>query len=243
MPGPIGTALGYVSRLLPQKQPDVGYRELRIGSYGEQVTQLLGMTKHGYCEEGTYFVAADTAGRATAAAPTSFSDTAPLLAILNTDAVGGKTLDIDYIRATETAAGTAGVSVFMKVQLDTIGRYSSGGTTVTPINSNGGASQKSIGQMIVLPTLTVNTPSVRQLTQNSCVLPTVTAPIGIGSEWCAYFGGDGAKFFAVSATLGWAGSSYEPLVIPPQWLAVIEFLITSQSAASSWQIEYGGWER
>jgi len=243
MAGPLGTALGYVSRLLPQKQPDVGYRELRLGSYGEQIAQLLGATKHGYCDEGSYFTAADSAGRATAAAPTAYSDTVPLVAILNTDVLGGKSIYVDYMRGIETAAGTAGTSFFLKGELDAIARYTSGGTTVTPLNTNMNSGNKSIAQMIVLPTTSAITASGRVIVQNSCVLPTVTAPIAVGSEWLVYFGGDGAKFFASSTTFGWAGSSWPPLIIGPQQLAVFPFQITLQSAASSWQLEYGGWER
>ncbi len=246
MPGPLGTASGIVSRGLPQPAPDLTYRESRFGRYGSQIVEPLFATKHAVCDEGSYFTAADSAGRATAAAPTAFSDTVPLAAILNTDVASNpaaKRIYLDYLRAVETAAGTAGTSFFLRVELDVIARYTSGGTTINGSNSNQDSGVKSVGQLIVLPTTSAITASGRTITSNACVLPTLTAPIAVGSEWAAYFGGDGAKFFAASTTFGWAGSSLAPLVIGPQQAIVFPFQITLQSAASSWQLEAGWWER
>lgn len=246
MAGPPGTQILYTSRGKPQRNPDTNYREQRGDPYGSNFIYPLGMTKHGYADEGSYFIASDSAGRATAAAPTSFSDTAPLCMITNTDSASNpqaKLVYVDYLRAIETSAGTAGVSFLIKVELDSISRFSSGGTTITPNNVNANDGTKPVSQLIVLPTTTAVTANNRNITNSAVVLPTVTTPIAVNSEWVAYFGGDGAKFGFVSGSFGWAGSSYGPLIIGPQQAAIFPFIITSQSAASSWQLECGVWER
>lgn len=246
MPGLPTSEFGVVSRGLPQPAVDGVEREQRLGRYGSAFAEVLTATKHGVCDEGSYFTAADSAGRATAAAPTAFSATAPLLLINNTDVASNpaaKRIYLDYIRAVETSAGTAGVSFFLQVVIDVQPRFSSGGTLLAPLNTNQDTGIKSVGNMYVLPTTVAATVSARTIVGNAGVLPTVTAPIGINSEWCAYFGGDGAKFGTVNGAFGWAGSSLCPVIIGPQQCAVISFLIGSQSATSSWQCEAGWWER
>src|SRR5881396_3882114 len=88
-------------------------------------------------DAGSYFTANNGAtGVATAAAPTSYSDTAPFFTILNNNATNfGRSIYLDWIRGYATAAGTAGVAVILKLQLDRIAP--TGGTALVPVGTNG----------------------------------------------------------------------------------------------------------
>src|SRR6185312_9937046 len=88
-------------------------------------------------DSGSYFTANNAAtGVATAAAPTAYSDTAPFCVITNTVGAGssGKTMYMDWLRFYETAAGTAGVAMLLKAQLDNT--VATGGTLLVPKSTN-----------------------------------------------------------------------------------------------------------
>src|SRR5438132_1803253 len=112
---------GWVSRMLPQAEQDNDPGIVRLGRFGD-VWTIGGVRKqHGLADEGSYFVANNGGtGAATSATPTSFVDTAPILAIYNQDSAGNqnsKRLHLDWIRLTQTAAGTAGVNFRVQVKI------------------------------------------------------------------------------------------------------------------------------
>ena len=148
-----------VSRLLPQKIPDTDDAPLRVTPYGDQTSQPLFGNMIPMVDEGTYFYASNaTAGTGlvvtiTAVAYTSIS---PVFLLQNIDSVGGKNIYPDYVRLTlTTLAGTPGTTVGTAVEIDTINRYTSGGTAFVPYNCNtniGSASMaKAYGGAIVSP--------------------------------------------------------------------------------------------
>lgn len=241
---------GWVSRMLPQAEQDNDPGIVRLGRYGD-IWLAGGVRKqHGLADEGSYFVANNSgAGIATAAAPTAFSDTAPLLTIQNQDSAGNqnsKRLHLDYLRVTQTAVGTGGVDVRIRIVLDTT--TPSGGTALNPVNPNMDVPQRaSVASVRLLGTGVTQSGASRVIVGTLQVIPTQTAPMTALSEFFLNFGGVEGYYPAYSVAAGtnivkmpWPAP---PIVLGPGQCMMLEFLITTQSAASSWTAEAGWWER
>ena len=238
---------GVVSRVLPtanldSPQNDVSVRLLR---YGELAAGLLVSKQHNLADEGSYFVANNAGtGVATAAAPTAFSDTAPLLNIFNkASAQQGTRIYLDYLRVLETAAGTAGTGFQVLIKLDNKNDYSSAGTQLTPVSPNMDLSPASVADVRFLPT-NVAVSGFARTVLVATVFAGATAPVAAGSQAALTFGSqDGVPSVQVVTTTGIGTVPCPPVIIGPGQSAIIEFLIPSQSAASSWTPDLGWWER
>jgi hypothetical protein len=197
-------------------------------------------------DQGTYFTANNAAtGVATAAAPTSYSDTAPFCVITNTTAAGtgGKQVYLDWLRFYETAAGTGGVGMLLKLQLDTT--VATGGTLLVPKATRGDDGTASVVAMRLLPTGIAATGGVRVIIGNQNVIPTQTTPLAVNTEvFLKFAGADAFQSFqtngtAVTALFSVNAKSMPPVVISPGWALSVQHNITTQSAASSWAFEAG----
>ena len=238
---------GVVARLLPTANVDSQNNDVavRLGRYGEVAVNNLVGRLHNLADEGSYFVANNAGtGVATAAAPTAFSDTAPLLNIFNkASAASGTRIYLDYFRMAETAAGTAGTGVQFLIKLDTKNDYSSGGTQITPVSPNIDISPASLADVRFLPTNVAVSGTARTVAFGT-VFAGATAPIAVGSQAAVTFGSqDGVPSVVISGTTGVGNIPFPPIIIGPGESAIIEFLILSQSAASSWTPDVGWWER
>jgi hypothetical protein len=196
-------------------------------------------------DQGTYFVANNGAtGIANASAPTAYSDTAPMLTIQNKTAAGavGPSLYLDWLRAYETAAGTGGVSCFLKAQLDNT--VATGGTLLVPVSPSSVAGAVSAAAVRIQPTGIAATGNVRVIIGNQMVVETQTTPIAVNTEFNLFFGSADLGSFtehgvAVVALSGRSARSWPPIVIGPGYSLSIQMLITTQSASSSWAWELG----
>ena len=196
-------------------------------------------------DSGSYFTANNAAtGVATAAAPTAFSDTAPFCVLTNTTAAGtgSKSMYLDWMRFYETAAGTAGVSMFLKMQLDAT--VATGGTLLVPKSTNSNDGAASIAAIRLLPTGIAATGFVRVLIGNWFVIPTQTTPLAVNTEVYIKFGGvDGFSTTYTGAATAAVYSknvyNFPPVVIGPGYGLSVQHNITTQSAASSWAFEFG----
>jgi hypothetical protein len=241
---------GWVSRMLPQAETDNGPGIVRLGRYGDIFTVGAVRKQHVLADEGSYFVANNGGtGVATGATPTSFSDTAPMLTLYNTDSPGNqnaKRVHLDFIKLMETAAGTAGVTFRVQIKIGNGNPYSSGGTQLFPVNPNMDVpSRASVLQAYLLPTAVAMT-SPRTIVGDVVCIPTTAAVIAILSTIHMNFGGvEGTPFSVIGSTANCiiAGVPLPPIVLGPNQGASINFLIGSQSAASSWTPELGWWER
>ena len=196
-------------------------------------------------DQGSYFTANNAAtGVATAAAPTSYSDTAPFCVITNTLGAGAsKSMYLDWVRFYETSAGTGGVGMLLKLQLDST--VATGGTLLVPksVNSNDGSA--SVAAIRLLPTGIAATSNVRVLIGNKNVVPTQTTPLAVNTEVMLKFGGNDfygsfqSNGTAVTALFSQNIVPLSPVVIGPGYALSIQHNITSQSAASSWAFEFG----
>lgn len=196
-------------------------------------------------DSGSYFTANNAAtGVATAAAPTAYSDTAPFCVITNTTAAGtgSKSIYLDFLRFYETAAGTGGVAMLLKMQLDST--VATGGTLLVPksVNSNDGAA--SVAAIRLLPTGIAATGFARVLVGNHFAIPTQTTPLAVNTEVALKFGGVdgfGTSYTGAATAAVYSKSvyNYPPIVIGPGYALSVQHLITTQSAASSWAFEFG----
>jgi len=239
------------SRALPSPQVD-NQREgvpFRSGRYG--AIYVVGEVRKDaiLADEGSFFVANNAGtGLATVAAPTAFSDTAPLLTITNTDSPGNtsaKRIYLDSLRLTQTVVGTAGTGLQLQVKLDAIDRYSSAGTLLTPISPNMDiAKATSVATVRQFPTNLATGASARTPIGLLVCLYGMTAPLPAFSCTAINFGGVEGGFGGVlSATLGMTQVDAPPIIIGPGQTCVINFLIPFQSAASTWAAELAWWER
>lgn len=115
-------------------------------AYGEQaVVSMMGAKLWALADEGSCFVATNTIGTAIVdtAALTAFAATTPTMTIFNNNSVGGKSLYVHRFGCTVTAVGTNGTNWAGQWLVDTGNRYSSGGSTLTPVNVNLGHSTAS----------------------------------------------------------------------------------------------------
>jgi hypothetical protein len=198
-------------------------------------------------DQGSYFTANNAAtGVATAAAPTAYSDTAPFCTITNLGTLGssGRSIYLDWARIYETAAGTGGVAMFLKAQLDQT--TPTGGTLLVAKSTNTLDGAASVAAIRLLPTGIAATGNVRVIIGNHGVVPTQTTPLAVNTEvFLAFSAGLGEQpalvtsGAAVGAVFSKNSYTWPPIVISPGWSLSIEHLITTQSATSSWAFEFG----
>lgn len=242
---------GSVSRQLPIPDTDNDNGGIRLGRYHDQYVIPTVQKSHALADEGSYFVTTNpTPGTGivfTAAAQTAFSDTTPSLVVKNNDAASNtnyKRLHLDYIKLLVTAAGTAGVALHVAMKVDNVNRYTSGGSSLSPVSPNSDwASALSVAQIwcgaITAPAAG---PSAR-LIGRGCLRGAI--PV-VNDQYILNFG---AVETAVSASaLGGTGIvaqvfSFPPVVLGPQHFFVLSPWLPSQSGAPSVEIEMGWWER
>lgn len=109
-----------------------------IGQYG------FGVKNHRYADAGKYFMATNpTPGTGIiSGAVTTLADTTPVLLVKNNNLVGsGINLYPDFLRLHVTVVGAGHTSPKLSLKIDTsqtVTRYTSGGSTITPVSTGGG---------------------------------------------------------------------------------------------------------
>lgn len=205
----------------------------------------IGPDMMGVAAEGTYFCVNNAqTGIATAATPTSFSDTNPFITIFNKNTAGGASIYLDFIALIATAAGTAGASVQCSGQLDfNVDRYTSGGTDLTSliVNPNGNATGTSAAKFRAGNiTASAHTSVSRTIFGNRYLSGAI--PVA-GDTYVLKFGGlDSVSTLGIS-TIKMGVQNVPKVVIPPQGSFTLGIWLPSQSAASSYAPEAGWVER
>lgn len=137
----MGLISGVRSAILPTKGSSTN-QTFRSDDYGHQFVNEALMAPHTQAAEGSRFSAraipaVTGVGVALGSFTTVFSDTAKIaLTLVNGEAVGGKTYVLDYIKARVIVAGSTTTSVEAAAEVDTINRYSSGGTALVVYKAN-----------------------------------------------------------------------------------------------------------
>ena len=205
---------------------------------------------------GAYWVAQGAIGTAIVGQTgTSFSATAALLTISNArnPAAGLKAPDCipDYIRLVCTAAGTGSTSVELALVLDTVERYSSGGTQLTAYQTNSAedstklAGAPALGVNVWAGAVTAGAASAARLIGRAKAKTQAAPCLVVGDQFLITFGQVGIPISGLSS--GSAASIYtvqfSPVLIagrPTTHTLVLHMWMPSNSGAPSFEVEVGG---
>lgn len=235
-----------LDRALPSAGASSGeYLAARSTRYGEIMTVPLHQKMYGLIEDGTYFIATNPTmgtGIAGIAASTSYDAAEHLLLLRNTST--SKRLYLDFIDIVCTAAGAAGTTTGFTMVLDTgTTRYTSGGSTITPVNPNMETNESAectlkFGALVT----TAASADVRPL--GDFLVRTVIKVVGDSYRFT--FGDSNASWQCAGASLD--GTTSAKVTIPCPGVVLGEtdqFLLSdwaaSQSGASSYQLRMGFW--
>jgi hypothetical protein len=217
----------------------------RTGTYLEGYSLPLGSGDLFFGDEGSYFYACNATlatGIAGHAAPVvADTDTKALLHIYNS---GLKRIYPLYLMLEVTAVGTAGTIHYTTIYVDDKDSTAlvSGGTTITPVCVNGGL-PSSTGAVMTFGACVLSMSSSRKVGQAIVreVIPVVQDTVMMR------FGSSNMGFRSALTTAGTATNhshqNFPPIVIPPGGNLNISQIRPSQSAAASYQFQFGYLER
>lgn len=241
------TLEGVVGRSLPTRQGDNTLAPYRISNYGDAYVQHVGLHRSTISDEGGYFVATNPTpgtGIAGIAATGAFSDAESLLLLQNDNSESSaKRVYLDYLRLISTAAGANGTNVRYVLKLDDAERYTSGGSTITPVNANMASSTTSGCTCLFGALITTSAGSNVRLIANGLIRSVITV---VGDNYTFDFGGEAPA----TAGLAVAGTAINhstvrvpPVILGPGDSLVLSLHAASQSAATSFEFELAYWER
>lgn len=255
MPSPRAFITAAVSRLLPQALPDDGGssndQPVRAGRYRELYALSLVRKSHLLADEGSFFVTNNAqTGIAMAATPTAFSATNPFVLLYNGDSAGGKRIYLDAITLVCTAADTAGTSLQAAVTIDTVNRYTSGGTNLTAniVNPNMDISPRATVANVYAGNLTASaaTAGVRTVVGTRILKVKATPAMVALDQITLNFGGvEGINFASspLSGTTSVITVPMPPVIIGPGDSALVHLWLPSVSTGPSFEPEISWWER
>lgn len=242
---------GVVARAFPTRIPDGTRTQMsrRLGADGSVYVQAMGAAKtHLYADEGTYFLATNPTpgtGLATIAAQASLADTAPFVLIKNGNPAGGKRIYMDQLVLIATAAGTGGTAIHFAAKIDAAAggaRYTSGGSQITPVNTNGDdgtVSQATVYAGAIVAAAAGNP----RLLSHRLVRPVI--PV-VGDTYVFNFGGAGSGVGGLvpsGTAISQQNFDVSPMIIGPGEWGQLHIWLPSQTVASSFEVELGYIER
>ncbi len=208
---------------------------------GQSLTRvaIVNGTNHELAADGSYWIAKNPTpgtGLATIAAPITVADTAPF-AMIKGPTTLGKKFWVDYLRLTCTAPGTAGTSLRLAIHTDATKADPTGGTTLVPANVNQEITTAIESKFFAGPlTAAAASGAVREL-----VAPLLKGAIpAIGDVYLFKFGGVDQGVSTTASIVYYGGP---PIVVPANQICTFHLLLLAQSAASNYEVEFGGWER
>lgn len=239
------------SRALPNPSTDGYNSSLRSSRRGELMVQPMGLMRHAYADEGSYFIAHNATNDA---ATTLAGHAAPVL--VDCDATMTKAfihlrMDpsagllrayLDYIQIEVITAGANGTADSWAAQLDTgATRVSSGGTALTRVNPNMQSGTTPLlaclGGAVVVGAEGVNE---RELGHGQ-FRPTIQIA---GDKYTFVFGGDPSVFGSDSiATIAHHVVALPPVILGPTDQFLLGLYSPSQSAAGVYKVRMGWSER
>jgi len=215
----------------------------RHSRHGEQVVQPIGGDRYPLCDEGSYFVATNaTPGTAIAgiAAANGYDDTEALLYLRNTHA--SKHLYLDYLRLNTVVAGANGSNFSYAVDVATGLTYASGGTAITPVDTN--RETNNTAPVTCYFGAVVTTTGTTEKIMSHGLLRTVLKVIG--DQYLLTFG-DGPIAPATTIMEATAQASVQrscpPIIVPPGHSLCVREFAASQDGAAQYEFELGFWAR
>jgi hypothetical protein len=234
-------------RSLPTPGGQGEYLPARASRYGELVVTPINQKVYGLVDDGSYFIATNpTMGTNIAgiAASTSYDAAEHLLHLRNTSTT--KRLYLDFIDLQVGVAGTNGTTTGFTMVMDTgATRYTSGGSTITPVNACMDSSETAECVLKFGALVTgAATADVRPL--GDFMVRNVIKVVGDSYRFT--FGDSGASWECAGASLNGTTSAKITIPCPPVILGETDqFLLSdwaaSQSVASEYQFRMGFWLR
>jgi hypothetical protein len=220
----------------------------RVNPFGDQTVQPMGKDAYGFADEGSYFVARNPTigtGIAGIAAATTASDLETLLYIRNgASAADGTRIYLDYLRLVPTAAGTNGTTTVFYSWIDSGERYTSGGSTITPVNCNQDSGTTTNAAVRFGALVTTAASSAKRTVGGGALRLGVIKVIGDIYQFD--FGGY-RQDLPPTVTSGTAQIFFPwrhaPVVLGPGQCFGLEVFAASQSVAASFEFELGYFER
>lgn len=241
-------ATGKVLRAQPTRLVDgtIDTESQRRSGYGEAYVKVVDRAV--YADEGSYFIATNpTLGTGVVghAAPTTQDETKPILLFRNGAETGGKRAYLDFLKLRVTAAGTAGTLNYATMSLDNINRYTSGGSdclgTIESVNMDSGV--KTVASQLYLGAITAPAagPERRRIFHDA-----VRTVIPVVGDHIVFTFGAGER--PPAGVLDGTTQLERVLHVPPIILGPSDSLLlilwrASQSAAASYELQMGWWER
>lgn len=235
---------GKASAVLPTRVAQDTIYDVRVSPYGDVMSQPVGKSRATLAEEGSYYIAVNATpgtGVAGIAAANGYDATEALCTILNA-ASSSKTIVLDYIKLSVTAAGTNGTDLRWDAHLDTGSRYTSGGSVITAANAKvGGAASQGTIQFgaVVAPAATADVLRIGGNELRSVIKV-------IGDQYTFDFGGDPVQGSGAPANGTLAANlatQCAPVILAPGKSFILTLNSASQSVAASYEFEIGYWER
>lgn len=234
---------------LPQKYADGVTVPARSTRRGEQVVLPFAAGKnHLLADEGSYFVATNpTPGTAIVgiAAANGLDDTEALIYMRHPSNATTRVY-LDYIMLKTVAVGANGTDYAVAMKTDTgNSRYSSGGSSITPVNPNMASSESSALSELyfgaVVPTAAT---SEARLVHHAQLRSAIKVA---GDTFVFSFGGQpAAPLAALSGETTTPVYQYvpcPPVIIGPGDMFLLHEFASSQDTAASFEFAMGWWER
>lgn len=222
----------------------------RGSKYGDLTVQPLINKNHLLADEGSYFVATNpTPGTGIAfAVNASVSETAGyFLAVINGSSQGdpsAKSIYLDYLRLIPTVAPASGTSGRFFWKSDVAAKYTSGGSTLTPVNPNSGNGNTSVASVKAGALTTAAASGVARLLSHGVLRGAI--PV-VNDEYVFDFGGAevaGGSMITSGTNVQRMGIPVPPIVVGPGMMVGLQLWFPSNSATGlSAELELGFWER
>lgn len=192
-------------------------------------------------EEGRYFIATNPTpgtGLATIAALASLADTSPFIMMR----AQNRMVVLDYLRLTYAVLGTGAASVRFAAKTDAAKAAPTGGTAITPVNVNQGATL-SPDALVYAGALVAGAAVSARLAMHAQLR--AAAPVA-GDSYTVRFGGTGGGPVGALLTTGTAQTFVNidgpPVLCAPGQTIQLHPWFPSQTAASQLEFELGYYE-
>lgn len=248
---------GLVASLAPNANTDSQNNDVaaRMDAYGGLFTQPRVRKAHALAKEGTYFVTNNAQTGAVMTTTAAFSATSPFIVVQNNDVLGGKSINLDYATLVTTVAGSAAsalTTIQMTVVLDSVLRYSSGGTNISAnkVSPNMRLSGPSSVASVYFGAITATAAGAlaRTVVGLRTLRPCVSATVAdvVGETKILNFGGveGGSAGTITVANANIIPVSLPPVIIGPQQSALIYvfYAASGTPVAAAYAPEVGWWE-
>jgi hypothetical protein len=218
---------------------------------GSQKVASLWNTDHALSDEGNFFVATNPTSFTGIATTTSVVDDAltasathapnvPVMYIQNRSSTDS--IYLRYLRMIMTAAPTSATDWNMSIRTDVVSRYTSGGTTIVPVNPNTGAGKASAALIVFGAVVTTNLPtSASRLIARAQIQSSI--PV-VKDQWIFTFGDVSAPTNVLTASAAKNLSiPLGPVILGPGHNLAIGMWGTANAGAPAWEFELGYAER